>query len=41
MPPDPAAACPYVTRWVGVKLRWGLSVTPAEKATLVAVLEGC
>jgi hypothetical protein len=41
LPPDREAWCPYVSAWVRVKARWELTVTPAEKATLVRVLEGC
>jgi fucose permease len=41
LPPDRAAWCGYALAWVEVKARWGLSVTPAEKATLVQVLSGC
>ncbi len=41
MPPDPSERCPYAQQWVSVKLRWQLSVTPAEKATLVQILGGC
>lgn len=41
LPPDRSAWCDYVGAWVRVKARWALSVTPAEKATLVSVLSGC
>lgn len=41
LPPDRTAWCAYATDWVGVKTTWQLSVTPAEKATLVQVLAGC
>jgi hypothetical protein len=41
MPPERGAACTYVRRWVAVKVRWHLRVTPAEKATLVQILSGC
>lgn len=41
LPPDPADRCTYVASWVRVKERWELSVTPAEKATLVQLLAGC
>jgi hypothetical protein len=41
MPPDREAWCDYATAWVDVKLRWHLTVTPPEKATLVQVLATC
>jgi hypothetical protein len=41
MPPDPSDRCTYVRDWVEVKVRWELTVTPAEKATLVQILSGC
>jgi hypothetical protein len=33
--------CRYVTDWVAVKVRWGLSVNPAEKSKLLAVAGNC
>lgn len=41
LPPDRTAWCTYASDWVSVKSTWSLSVTPAEKATLVQVLSGC
>lgn len=41
LPPEPDARCRYAADWVAVKARWHLSVTGAEKATLVQVLSGC
>jgi len=41
LPPDRTSWCRYATAWVQVKARWELSVTPAEKVTLVQVLSGC
>jgi hypothetical protein len=41
LPPDRSAWCDYASAWVRVKARWALTVTPAEKATLVSVLSGC
>ncbi len=41
LPPNQDARCDYAQSWVRVKARWELSVTPAEKATLVQVLSGC
>lgn len=41
LPPDRTAWCTYATDWVSVKTTWSLSVTPAEKATLVQVLGAC
>ena len=35
------ARCDFVEAWVRIKARWDLSVTPAEKSTLVQVLSGC
>jgi hypothetical protein len=33
--------CRYVNQWVVVKLRWSLTVDPAEKAALARVAAGC
>lgn len=41
LPEAPGARCDYARDWVRIKLRWGLSVRPAEKAALVRILEGC
>lgn len=41
LPERNEARCDYVEAWVRVKSRWELSVTPAEKSTLVQVLSGC
>ncbi len=41
LPPDRASWCAYATDWVDAKVRWQLTATPAEKATLVQVLGGC
>ncbi len=41
MPPNRRSWCSYATSWVDVKHRWGLTVTPAEKAALVQILSGC
>lgn len=41
LPPDRTAWCTYAADWVAVKATWELTVTPAEKATLVSILGGC
>lgn len=41
MPPDKAYRCNYVTRLVGVKARYHLWVTPAERDAIARVLAGC
>lgn len=41
MPPDADAWCTYAEMWVGVKARWGLSVTEAEHGALTSVLVTC
>lgn len=41
LPDEPGGRCTYVESWIRVKARWGLQVSPAEKATLVQVLAGC
>lgn len=41
LPPDRTSWCTYATDWVDVKATWSLSVTPAEKATLVQLLASC
>ncbi|WP_262406023.1 excalibur calcium-binding domain-containing protein [Protaetiibacter sp. SSC-01] len=38
LPPDVAAHCRYVTDYVTVKYRWGLSVDSAERTAIQAVL---
>lgn len=35
------SACRYVTEWVSVKHRWGLTVDAAEKAALASHASGC
>ena len=41
LPDDRSQWCPFATTWVAIKRRWQLTVTPSEKATLVAILNGC
>ncbi len=41
LPPDESQHCWYAAIWVQVKIRWQLSVDPAEKAALEAVFAGC
>ncbi len=41
LPPLQSARCPFVARQVAVKARWGLTVTPQEKAAMVRVLRSC
>ena len=41
LPSSQSDRCRYVTDWIRVKYRWGLSVSPNEKAVLVQVLAGC
>ncbi|PRH77203.1 hypothetical protein C6N75_21555 [Streptomyces solincola] len=41
MPPAPGAHCRYLTEWVATKLRWGLTVDPAERDALVGRAENC
>lgn len=41
LPPLAGARCPFVARQVAVKRRWGLTVTPAEKAAMARVLATC
>ena len=35
LPPYRASTCTYLVGWVGVKLRWGLSVDAAEKSAII------
>lgn len=37
----PINRCRYVKDWVAVKIRWGLSVDPAERSALSSVASGC
>ncbi|HIW63010.1 MAG TPA: proprotein convertase P-domain-containing protein [Candidatus Stackebrandtia excrementipullorum] len=41
MPPNPDATCRYVTEWVAVKTRWGLTVDDTEKAALTDLAGDC
>jgi hypothetical protein len=41
LPPNAAYVCTYVKQWVAVKRRWGLSVDPAEDATIKSRLAQC
>ena len=38
--PAAAVRCEYVSRWMAVKYRWGLSVDPAERSAILRILEG-
>ncbi len=37
----PTGTCRYVEAWTAVKLRWALSVDPAEQAALLRLADGC
>lgn len=37
----PKNRCTYIAAWIGVKYRWGLTIDPAEKATLLRWVEKC
>ena len=41
LPANKAERCPYVARQIGVKRKYGLWVTNAEKAAMQQVLHGC
>lgn len=41
MPPNPDYWCQYLVDWVRVKARWELSVDPAERDALDAMLADC
>ena len=41
MPPDPAFACQYVSRWIGVKYRWSLAIDELEKLVLANAVQSC
>jgi hypothetical protein len=41
MPPLASDACTYVADWVAVKVRWKLTVDPAEERALQHVAAGC
>lgn len=38
--PTASVRCEYVSRWMAVKYRWGLSVDARERSALVAVIDG-
>ena len=41
LPSNRAYRCTYLSSWVAVKWRWGLSVDPSERAGLVRALGAC
>jgi len=41
LPPRPSALCPYVEAWVGMKVRWNLTIDPAEEEALETLALGC
>ncbi|MEV6157901.1 HNH endonuclease family protein [Nonomuraea sp. NPDC052129] len=41
LPPHEPARCRYAAEWTAVKLRWHLSVDPAEKDALAAIARTC
>ncbi len=41
LPPNKGYRCAYVSRQIAVKRRYGLSVTPAERAAMERVLSNC
>jgi hypothetical protein len=41
LPPNTSFDCSYVSRQIDVKATYGLSVTPAEQATMAATLVRC
>lgn len=40
LPPLSGARCDYAIHWTQVKLRWGLSIDPAERNALSSILSG-
>ncbi len=40
LPPHPGDHCRYATTWVATKWRWALSIDPAERDRLTALLAG-
>ncbi|MFM7045492.1 MAG: HNH endonuclease family protein [Ilumatobacteraceae bacterium] len=41
MPPRTASHCQYLFDWVAVKVRWGMSVDPAERTAITTRLAAC
>jgi hypothetical protein len=41
LPPRPAALCPYLGAWIGTKVRWRLTVDPAEQKVLADLVPRC
>jgi hypothetical protein len=41
LPPLASFRCTYATDWVAIKVRWRLSVEPAERAALKRILAAC
>jgi len=41
LPPAVSFRCTYVTEWVAVKVRWGLTADAAERAAAKRILSGC
>ncbi|MFE9446667.1 HNH endonuclease family protein [Streptomyces sp. NPDC006602] len=40
-PPAEAHRCTYATDWITIKIRWCLTIDPAEQAALTGILDGC
>jgi hypothetical protein len=41
MPPAASATCRYLGEWVAVRIRWRLTVDPAEKSALTTFTDAC
>ncbi len=41
LPPAPGELCSYVADWIAVKVRWRLSVDPAERTALSSLIGQC
>ncbi|HEY7969295.1 MAG TPA: HNH endonuclease family protein [Candidatus Limnocylindrales bacterium] len=41
IPPRAADVCPYVSSWIEIKVRWGLTIDRAEHDALQRYLSGC
>ncbi|MEO8251761.1 MAG: HNH endonuclease family protein [Chloroflexota bacterium] len=41
LPSEPDALCPFVSAWIAVKARWGLSVDQREQSALAGLIVRC
>ena len=40
IPPNNAAVCDYIGTWISIKIRWSLTIDPAERNALTNLVQG-